>query len=174
MAELGLEPLDRAEREGIVSWDVRLDGVRRTGLRVTLIFEPRIGAIVWAHYAPSITDGLRASYRRLLRWNDEFPFVKFALAEDGRPILSSEIPGGQLSLDELGLALARILAVSDALLEETRVWLWPGGKGALPERRSGAGAALLRRYAERLGDLVPPEADVDAPAASVESLVTAE
>jgi hypothetical protein len=82
--ELALVPLERAEREGVVSWDLDLDGRRRFDVPVTLILDPSIGLVVWVHFAPPIGDGFRKSYRRLLRWNDEFPFVKFAVADPDR------------------------------------------------------------------------------------------
>ena len=34
----------------------------------------------------------RKSYRKLLRWNDEFPFAKFSVGEDERPLLAVELP----------------------------------------------------------------------------------
>ena len=39
-ADIGLEPLERADREGIASWDLLLDGRRRHDLRVTVILDP--------------------------------------------------------------------------------------------------------------------------------------
>ena len=92
LADLGLEPIERADRDGISSWDLVLDGRRRFDLRVTLILDPALALICWAHYAQPINDLFRKSYRRLLRWNDEFPFAKFSLAEDERPILAAELP----------------------------------------------------------------------------------
>ena len=86
--EIGLEPLERADREGITSWDLVLDGRRRHDLRVTVILDPSLAVIVWGHYAPPISDMFRRSYRKLLRWNDEFPFVKFSIGDDERPLLA--------------------------------------------------------------------------------------
>jgi hypothetical protein len=154
LTELGLDPLERADRDGIVAWDLVLDGRRRRDLRVTLICQPDLGLICWSHYAPPINDMFRKSYRRLLRWNDELPFVKFSVAEDERPILTVELSGTNLDADGLGLALARILGVSDQLLEESAGWLWLGGKApagyaARPPRNT----AFLDRYAARLPEL---------------------
>jgi hypothetical protein len=92
-----------------------------------------------------------------LRWNDEFPFLKFSIAEDERPILAAELPIESADADELGLALARIVAVSDRLLEESADWLWIGGR--IPadylDRGPTSGATpLLDRYADRLAELV--------------------
>jgi hypothetical protein len=84
LAALGLEPGARVEREGVVAWDLSLDGRLRRDLRTTLILDPTIGAIVWAHLAPPLGDGLRKAYRMLLRWNEDFPLAKFSVADDGR------------------------------------------------------------------------------------------
>ena len=155
LRELGLEPGAGLEREGIVAWDVALDGRRRRDLRATLILDPAIGAIVWAHLAPPLGDGLRKAYRTLLRWNDEFPLAKFSVADDGRPILAVEVPKRWLDADELGLALARVTLIADAIFEETRGWLWIGGR--VPdgyEARPIRTAPLLDRFAAELGELV--------------------
>ena len=151
----GVEPGAKIERDGIVAWDLALDGRRRRDLRVTLILDPAIGAIVWAHLAPPLLDGLRRAYRTLLRWNDEFPLAKFSIADDGRPIAAVEIPSRWLDADELGLALARVAGVADRVFEETRGWLWVGGR--VPDGyadRPTRNDALLERYATRLGELV--------------------
>jgi hypothetical protein len=155
LADLGFEPGAPTERDGITAWDIALDGRRRFDLRVTVILDPSLGAILWAHLAPPLGDGLRKAYRTLLRWNDEFPLAKFSVADDGRPILAVELPARWLSADELGLALARISAIADRIFDETRGWLWIGGRvpkgyGAGPRPSAG----LLGRYAERLGELV--------------------
>ena len=89
--ELGLSPQARADRDGVTSWDLRLDGRRRFDLPVTIILDPTTALICWVHFAPPIGDAFRKSYRKLLRWNDEFPFAKFSLAEDDRPVLASEL-----------------------------------------------------------------------------------
>jgi hypothetical protein len=156
--ELGLAPSERAEREGIASWDLVLDGRRRFGLRITVILDPALAIICWAHYAPPINDMFRKSYRKLLRWNDEFPFAKFSVGEDGRPLLAVELPIALASVDELGLAIARILGIADRLLEESKEWLWIGGR--IPDRRdrTPANVAFLDRFSGRLGELAgPPE-----------------
>ncbi len=154
LAELGLEADERVDRDGIAAWDLVLDGRRRFDIRATIILDPALGLISWVHFAPPIGDGFRKSYRMLLRWNDEFPFVKFSLAEDGRPTLSAEIPVRHAGPDELGLALARSVAICDALLDESAGWLWIGGR--VPEQgdRVGRSEALLDRYADRLPELL--------------------
>ena len=120
---------------------------------VTVILDPAVGTFVWLHLAPPIGDGLRKAYRTLLRWNDEFPFVKFSLAADDRPIATIEIPPEQVDRETLGLGIARVLAICDLLLEETAAWIWVGGR--VPERggRVSRDAGLFERYADRLGEL---------------------
>src|ERR671913_745343 len=116
-AALGLEALERADRDGITSWDLVLDGRRRFDLRVTVILDPSFALICWAHYAPPISDLPRKSYRKLLRWNDEFPFAKFSIGEDERPLLAVELTVDSLDppadgAETVGLALARIVGIA--------------------------------------------------------------
>lgn len=162
--ELDLRPESRTDREGITSWDLRLDGRRRFDLPVTLILDPELALICWVHYAPPIGDSFRKSYRKLLRWNDEYPFAKFSLAEDERPVLAAEIPVRGLDRDELGLAIARALAISDRLLEESAAWLWIGGTIPDVSGRTSRGAALIARYADRLGELLDEPVSAAGPA----------
>ena len=151
--ELSLVPGERAARDGVTSWDLVLDGRRRFDVPVTLILDPSLALIVWVHFAPPIGDQFRKSYRRLLRWNDEFPFVKFAVAEDERPILTAELPLAGLDRDALGLALARVLAICDQLLEESAPWLWIGGRIPAAGDRVSRQVGLFARYADRLAEL---------------------
>jgi hypothetical protein len=154
LADLGIPSGPRTEREGIAAWDVVLDGRVRLDLRTTLILDPAVGLIVWAHLAPPLLDGLRKAYRTLLRWNDEFPLAKFSVADDGRPILTVEIPARWLDADELGLALARVAGIADRLFDETRGWVWIGGHVPAGYRtRTRRHDALLDRYAGRLPEL---------------------
>ncbi len=161
LSDLGLEPVDRAERDGIASWDLVLDGRRRFDLRVTIILDPSLALICWAHFAPPIGDMFRKSYRKLLRWNDEFPFAKFGIGEDERPLLSIELPIADVeatpTADRLGLALARIVGIADRLLDESAVWLWIGGRMPDQSDRTPRNAAFLARYDDRLVELAPAE-----------------
>jgi hypothetical protein len=163
LADLGLTPVERADRDGISSWDLVLDGRRRFDLRVTVILDPALALICWAHYAPPIGDLFRKSYRRLLRWNDEFPFAKFSVGEDERPLLAVELPIATADGDGLGLALARIVGIADRLLDESKSWIWIGGRMPDVTGRMGRNEALLERYAERLPELADlPELVPDA------------
>jgi Putative bacterial sensory transduction regulator len=158
LSDLGLEPVDRAERDGISSWDLVLDGRRRFDLRVTVIHDPSLALICWAHFAPPIGDMFRKSYRKLLRWNDEFPFAKFGIGEDERPLLTVELPIERVTLEEgedaLGVALARIVGIADRLLEETAGWLWLGGRMPDQSGRTRRNTAFLDRFEARLPESV--------------------
>jgi hypothetical protein len=160
LADLGLEPVDRAERDGIASWDLVLDGRRRFDLRVTVILDPSLALICWAHFAPPISDMFRKSYRKLLRWNDEFPFAKFSIGDDERPLLAIELPIADVGatpdpdrVETLGLALARIVRIADRLLEETAPWLWIGGRMPDQSDRTPRNPAFLARYEDHLAEL---------------------
>jgi hypothetical protein len=157
LTDLGLQPIERAERDGISSWDLVLDGRRRFDLRVTVILDPSLALICWAHFAPPINDLFRKSYRRLLRWNDDFPFAKFSVGEDERPLLAVEIAIDTLSPtagpDVLGIALARIVGIADRLLDESKDWLWIGGRAPDQADRDPRNHAFLERYAARLPEL---------------------
>src|SRR3954451_18380162 len=155
-AALGLTPAERADRDGITSWDLVLDGRNRFDLRITVICDPSFALICWAHYAPPITDMFRKSYRRLLRWNDEYPFAKFSVSEDERPLLAVELPIAAADADALGLAIARILGIADRLLGESEGWLWVGGRIPKLDGHVSANAAFLDRYAARLPELSAP------------------
>ena len=159
LADLGLEPVERADRDGIASWDLVLDGRRRFDLRVTVILDPSLALICWAHFAPPINDMFRKSYRRLLRWNDEFPFAKFSVGEDERPLLAVELPLAVASADNLGIALTRIVGIADRLLDDSKAWLWIGGRMPDQAGRVPRNSALLERFAGRL-----PEIFEDSPA----------
>lgn len=165
LTDLGLEPVDRAQRDGIASWDLVLDGRRRFDLRVTVILDPSLALICWAHFAPPIGDLFRKSYRKLLRWNDEFPFAKFSIGEDERPLLAVELPldivGATADADALGLALARIVGIADRVLDESKEWLWIGGRVPDQSGRRPRNAGLLERFAARLPELVEHSGDPD-------------
>src|SRR5689334_7282115 len=167
LTDLGLEPVDRAERDGITSWDLVLDGRRRFDLRITVILDPSLALICWAHFAPPINDMFRKSYRKLLRWNDEFPFAKFSIGEDERPLLAVELPialvsggdahGGPGGAGEgaeiLGTAIARIVGIADRVLDDAASWLWIGGRRPDQSDRTSRNPAFLARFEEELAEL---------------------
>jgi Putative bacterial sensory transduction regulator len=181
LAELGLEPVERAERDGIASWDLVLDGRRRFDLRVTVILDPSLALICWAHFAPPISDMFRKSYRKLLRWNDEFPFAKFSIGDDERPLLAIELPIGDVTAtaevegaETLGLALARIVGIADRLLEESAPWLWIGGRMPDQSERTPRNPAFLARYEGVLAELAEPVAAMGAPSAAATPSATSD
>jgi hypothetical protein len=152
LTELGIEPVESAERDGVSSWDLVLDGRKRNAIRLTLIHEPALGVVAWVHYAPPLADSLRKTYRQMLNWNDELPFVKFAVADEDRPTLSAEVAAAALTRDALGLAIARLLAVCDLLYAESSGWVDRLGR---PEPAGGqSGVRLLERYRFELAELV--------------------
>jgi hypothetical protein len=156
LAELGIEPVERQQRDGVAAWDVVLDGRRRFGVRATIILDPSVGCIVWVHYAPPLTDQVRRTYRRLLQWNDELPFAKFALAEGERPVLETEIPTRWLDLDEFGLALARSLAICDLLLDDSAAMIRATSVATPAEADAPTlprNALLLARFEDQLAEL---------------------
>lgn len=166
LADLGLAPVERADRDGIASWDLVLDGRRRFDLRVTVILDPALALICWAHYAPPINDMFRKSYRRLLHWNDEFPFAKFSVGDDERPLLAVEQSIAQAAAagaDGLGLALVRILGIADRLLDESKAWIWIGGRMPAQEGRTSRNADLIARFAADLPDLFEGAPDPGGP-----------
>lgn len=135
-----------------------LDGRARRALRVTLILDPALAVVAWVHFSPPLSDNFRKTYRQLLRWNDELPFVRFALSEDERPVLTVEEPVAMISRDVVGLLIARVLAICDlvhvpalALMGELRRKQAALVAGGPPDP---AGVGLLERYAADLSELI--------------------
>jgi len=154
LTELGITPVETAEREGVRSWDLLLDGRVRRRVRATLILDPALALVGWVHYAPPLTDSVRRAYRQLLRWNDEIPFAKFSISTDDRPILSAELPALALSRDAVGVLLARLLAICDLLYPESAKWVDRiSAKAAAGAEPDPAGRRLIERYAAELGEL---------------------
>ncbi|MEP7379447.1 MAG: YbjN domain-containing protein [Chloroflexota bacterium] len=156
LSELGLTPVERAEREGATSWDLVLDGRRRRAVRVTLIFDPHLALLAWVHFGPPLADNFRKTYRQLLRWNDELPFAKFALSDDERPVLTAEVPATGLTRDSVGTLIARVLAICDLVHEPVLALMGELSRkqAALAKEESDpAGVALLERYAAELAEL---------------------
>jgi hypothetical protein len=153
LREFGLRPGKPQERDGVASWDLRCNGRKRSAIPITVILAPGLGCVVWIPFAPPLSDEFRKSYRRLLRWNEEYPFVKFGVSEDERPVLSAELPLAELDRDHLGEALARCVALCDLLYDDSARWL----RSERPSRaRSASAIDLLDRFADRLTELVPP------------------
>jgi hypothetical protein len=108
-----------------------LDGVRRFDLRTTVAWVDGVGLSVWAYYGDEEMEVPKRVYARMLRANYEYPFVKFALTDDDRPMLMTELPAEGLDRAALGRTLARLTVVADRLLEETAAAI--AERGHLPD-----------------------------------------
>ena len=151
LAELGLEVVDRRDDAAglAVTRDIILDGERRFDLRVTLAWVADVGLSVWAYYGQEAMEIPKRVLLRMLHAHFEYPLVKFALTDDDRPMLMTELPPGAVSLDEVGRALTRIAIVADRLLEETSLAI--RDRGDLPDwtaRRSRNEELVTRFRAE--------------------------
>lgn len=121
LQELGLTVVDASggPREPALSRDVVIDGQRRPDLRVTVAWVAGVGCSLWAYYGLEAMEIPKRIYARMLRANFDYPFVKFAMTDDDRPMLMTEWPTSALDRDELGRGLVRLAVVADRLLEET-------------------------------------------------------
>ena len=132
-----------------------LDGQRRFDLRTTVAWVDGVGLSLWAYYGQEAMEIPKRTFHRMLSANSEYPFVKFALAEDDRPMLMTELPTAGLSRDELGRGLARLTIVADRLLEETLSAV--ADRGILPDwtGRVGRNQPLLDAYRAELEGAMP-------------------
>lgn len=105
--------------EPALTRDVVIDGLRRHDLRVTIAWVAGVGCSLWAYYGLEAMEIPKRIYARMLRANFDYPFVKFAMTDDDRPMLMTEWPTSALDRDELGRGLVRLSVVADRLLEET-------------------------------------------------------
>jgi hypothetical protein len=121
LAALGVEVVGSSGPSGsdAFSRDVMLDGERRFDLRVTIAWVAGIGLSLWAYYGLEDMEIPRRVLHRMLRANFDYPFVKFGMTEDDRPMLVTELPASALTGDELARALVRLTVVADRLLDET-------------------------------------------------------
>lgn len=101
------------------SRDLVLDGMRRFDLRVTVAWVDGLGLSVWAYYGDEEMEVPKRIYARMLHANFDYPFVKFALTDDDRPMLMIELPAAGLERDALARALVRLTVVADRLMDET-------------------------------------------------------
>jgi hypothetical protein len=133
LATLGVEVVGAAGEigEDAFSRDVVLDGERRFDLRVTVAWVTGIGLSLWAYYGLEAMELPRRTLQRMLRANFEYPFVKYALAEDDRPMLVTEIPARAVDREELARGLVRLTIVADRMLEETAAAV--ADRGLLPD-----------------------------------------
>ncbi len=157
LRDLGLEVVGAsgAADDPAFSRDLMLDGHRRFDLRVTVAWVAGIGCSVWAYYGLEAMEIPKRLYARMLRANFDYPYVKFALTDDDRPMLMTELPAAALDRDELGRALARLVVVADRLLEETAHAV--ADRGILPDvsGRTGRNPQLLAAHATEVEATMP-------------------
>lgn len=157
LGELGIEVVAAGGGAdgGALTRDVILDGARRYDLRVTVAWVAGVGTSLWAYYGLEAMEIPKRVYARMLRANFDYPFVKFAMTDDDRPMLMTELPPGALDRDELGRGLARLAIVADRLLEETAHAV--ADRAALPDwsQRAGRNPGLLAAYRAEVESTMP-------------------
>jgi hypothetical protein len=133
LESLGLEVVASAGASGdpAFSRDIIVDGDRRFDLRITVAWVSGVGCSLWAYYGLEAMEIPKRIYARMLRANFDYPFVKFAMTDDDRPMLMTELPVAGLDRDELGRGVTRLAIVADRLLEETATAI--ADRGLLPE-----------------------------------------
>jgi hypothetical protein len=138
-----------------LSRDVVLDGRRRYDLRVTVAWVAGVGCSLWAYYGFEGMEIPKRVYARMLRVNFDYAYVKFALTEDDRPMLMTELPTAALDRDELGRGLVRLAIVADRLVDETAVAV--ADRGLLPDwsGRTSRNPALFEAYAAEVESAMP-------------------
>ncbi len=158
LAELGIEVVGAtgAPDADAFSRDVIVDGERRFDLRVTLAWIGGMGLSAWAYYGLEAMEVPRRVFHRMLRANFEYPFIKFAMTEDDRPMLVSELPVAAVSLPETARTLVRLTIVADRLLEETAPAVADRGILPDPAGRRGRNRELLAAHRGELISEMPP------------------
>ena len=157
LAELDLEVVDAAgqARDGAFTRDVVVDGDRRFDLRITVAWVTGVGVSLWAYYGLEAMEIPKRIYARMLRANFDYPFVKFAMTDDDRPMLMTELPASALDRDELGRGIVRLAVVADRLLEETALAV--ADRGILPDwsGRERRNRDLVRAYRAEVESAMP-------------------
>lgn len=157
LAELGIAVVGAADGPAgtSLSRDVILDGRRRFDLRVTVAWVAGIGCSLWGYYGLEAMEIPKRVYARMLRANFDYAFVKFAMTDDDRPMLMTELPTAALDRDELGRGLARIAIIADRLLEDTAAAV--ADRAVLPDwsDRTSRNGALLDAYGPEVEAMMP-------------------
>jgi hypothetical protein len=145
-----------APGDAAFSRDVVLDGERRFDLRVTVAWVSGVGLSLWAYYGLEAMEIPRRVLVRVLRANFDYPFVKFALTDDDRPMLVTELPAAGIDRDALARALVRLTIVADRLLDDTAAAV--ADRGALPDwgGRSSRNPVLLAAHRAEVEAEMPP------------------
>lgn len=138
-----------------ISRDIVIDGERRFDLRVTVAWVDGLGLMLWAYYGLEAMEIPKRTYLRMLRANFDHPFVKFAMTDDDRPMLMTELPTRDATLDELGRGLVRLSLVADRLLEETALAIVDRGTLADVTARTGRNPTLLATYRAEVEGTLP-------------------
>lgn len=135
-----------AATDAAFSRDLVLDGARRFDLRVTVAWVDGVGLSAWAYYGAEAMEIPKRVYARMLRANYEYPFVKFAMTDDDRPMLMTELPPDRFDRDALARTLVRLVVVADRLLDETAAAV--ADRGSLPDwsGRTPRNEALLAAH----------------------------
>ena len=157
LAELGVEVVGASgsPHEPAFSRDVLLDGERRFDLRVTLAWVSGVGLSLWAYYGLEAMEIPKKTYGRMLRANFDYAFVKFAMTDDDRPMLMTELPAAGLDRDQVARGLVRLVVVADRLLEETAAAV--ADRGQLPNwsGRMGRNRDLLNAHRAEVEAAMP-------------------
>jgi hypothetical protein len=137
------------------SRDVVVDGDRRLDLRITVAWVRGVGCSLWAYYGLEAMEIPKRTYGRMLRANFDYPFVKFAMTDDDRPMLMTELPAAALDRDELGRGIVRLAVVADRLLEETADAV--ADRGLIPDwsEREPRNRALMEAYRVEVASAMP-------------------
>ncbi|MGZ8562012.1 MAG: YbjN domain-containing protein [Candidatus Limnocylindria bacterium] len=159
-----------AQADPAFSRDLLLDGARRLDLRVTVAWVEGFGLSAWAYYGDEGLEVPKRVYARMLRANFDYPFVKFAVTDEDRPMLMAELPAAGLDRDALARALVRLIVVADRLLDETAAAI--ADRGVLPDwsGRTARNEALLAAHRDEV-EATMPAGEEPAPCRRRRSLV---
>jgi hypothetical protein len=157
LAALGVEVVGGSGQPGepALTRDVVIDGQRRFDLRVTVAWVDGVGLSLWAYYGQEAMEIPKRVLHAMLRAGFDYPMVKFAMADDDRPMLMTELPPPAVSRDELGRGLVRLTVVADRLLEETATAV--ADRGQLPDwsGRTPRNPQLLVAYGADVEAVMP-------------------
>ncbi len=157
LTDLGLEVVGGADLEdGAVSRDIVVDGERRQDLRMTVAWVAGVGLSLWAYYGLEAMEIPKRVFHRMLRANLDYPFVKFAMTDDERPMLVTELPVVAVDRDAVARGIVRLTVVADRLLEETASAV--ADRGILPtlDDRPNRNPGLLAAYRTEVEAVMPP------------------
>jgi hypothetical protein len=157
LSELRLEVVGASgsAADSALSRDLILDGHRRYDLRVTVAWVAGVGCSLWAYYGLEAMEIPKRLYARMLRVNFDYPYVKFALTDDDRPMLMTELPSAATTRDELARGLVRLLVVADRLLDDTAAAV--ADRGIVPDwsDRVGRNPRLLAAHRSEVEASMP-------------------